>query len=515
MTTRSNNAIEGNRLPDGWTEAPLRQLLAVLEAGSRPRGGVRGVATGVPSIGGEHLNNHGGFDFSNIRFVPTEFARLMSRGHVSQGDILIVKDGATTGKVALILPDFPYPRAVINEHVFRCHPFDGIAPAFISWFLWSRDGQKRILENFQGSAQGGINQSFADNTDVPVAPLSEQQRIVESIARLTTGVNAVGERLARITPIIRRFRQAVLAAACCGRLTEDWRDANPRVEPTSGYLARFDSQAAKRHGTNARKGGEELDLEAMPELPETWAYRRADSLVAHGTIITYGIVLPGPEIPEGVPYVRQQDIQDGRVLVDQLRHTTSEIAAKHERSALLSGDVLLCIIRHLRVAIVPPGIDGANLTQGTVRMRPSPVMTGPFLAKYLAGPHAQAWMKQRHFGMSMPRINVEHARAIPVAVPPPSEQCEIARRVEALMKLADAIEQRVALASARADKTTQAILAKAFRGELVPTEADLARAEGRDFEPASELIARIQSVNHAAPPKRRNVKGRPKRRPKR
>jgi plasmid stability protein len=48
-------------------------------------------------------------------------------------------------------------------------------------------------------------------------------------------------------------------------------------------------------------------------------------------------------------------------------------------------------------------------------------------------------------------------------------------------------------AKASAEKLTQAILAKAFRGELVPTEAELARREGRSYEPAPELMARIRA----------------------
>lgn len=79
------------------------------------------------------------------------------------------------------------------------------------------------------------------------------------------------------------------------------------------------------------------------------------------------------------------------------------------------------------------------------------------------------------------------------ALPPLEEQREIVRRVEALFALADKIEQRVKSATARVEKITQAILAKAFRGELVPTEAELARREGRDYEPASALLERIRT----------------------
>jgi type I restriction enzyme S subunit len=85
-----------------------------------------------------------------------------------------------------------------------------------------------------------------------------------------------------------------------------------------------------------------------------------------------------------------------------------------------------------------------------------------------------------------------------VSLPPRAEQQEIVRRVDALFALADKIEVRVKSATARVEKITQAILAKAFRGELVPTEAELAREEGRDYEPASALLDRIRAERGGA-----------------
>lgn len=92
-------------------------------------------------------------------------------------------------------------------------------------------------------------------------------------------------------------------------------------------------------------------------------------------------------------------------------------------------------------------------------------------------------------------LSTAKVAALPTVIPPLLEQLEIVRRVEALFKLADAIDKRVAAATVRAERLTQAILAKAFRGELVPTEAELARREGRSYEPASDLLARIQAGN--------------------
>ena len=80
-------------------------------------------------------------------------------------------------------------------------------------------------------------------------------------------------------------------------------------------------------------------------------------------------------------------------------------------------------------------------------------------------------------------------------------------RVEALFKLADAIEQRVESARATVEKTTQAILAKAFRGELVPTEAELAKKEGRDYESASVMLERIKAERAKAGTGKQRRKG--------
>ncbi len=315
---------------------------------------------------------------------------------------------------------------------------------------------------------------------VTLPPLAEQRRIVAAVEALLAAVSSARVRLERVPATLKRFRHSVLAAACSGRLTADWRTGDDVL-----------------HQPDAE----------MPEIPASWQSKPSAEIVETGTVISYGIVLPGPNLDEGVPYVRGQDITDsGEVKADQLWRTSKMIADKHKRSVLLEGDVLLCVIRHLRVAVVPKGLDGANLTQGTVRLRPSNEIDQYFLAYFLQSPQSQAWMKRRYIGMSMPRINVEHARQIPVPLPPLAEQAEIVRRVSALFARADALERQAGAARRRVEGLTQAVLAKAFRGELVPTEAELARRDGRPYEPAADLLARVRAEQPAAPKPRRGRK---------
>jgi type I restriction enzyme S subunit len=115
------------------------------------------------------------------------------------------------------------------------------------------------------------------------------------------------------------------------------------------------------------------------------------------------------------------------------------------------------------------------------------------LMHVLNSPDINSRVRDLTGGSASPHLNVATIKGFPVPVPPLEEQHEMVRRVEALFKLADAIEQRVEAATRRADKLTQAILGKAFRGELVPTEAELARRAGRTYEPASALLERIRA----------------------
>ncbi len=95
-------------------------------------------------------------------------------------------------------------------------------------------------------------------------------------------------------------------------------------------------------------------------------------------------------------------------------------------------------------------------------------------------------------------ISGEDIKSQPFALPPIHEQQEIVRRVEGLFTLAGQIDERVIGARRQVDQLSPALLAKAFRGELVPTEAELAGHEGRDYESASELLERIRR-DRAAP----------------
>ena len=92
----------------------------------------------------------------------------------------------------------------------------------------------------------------------------------------------------KIRRLLKRFRQSVLAAACSGRLTADWRDENPEIENASQLIAKVRVPRAARFQDASVRG--DLDL---PELAETWAWTNLRFLLSPAEAFCYGVVQPG------------------------------------------------------------------------------------------------------------------------------------------------------------------------------------------------------------------------------
>jgi type I restriction enzyme S subunit len=168
-----------------------------------------------------------------------------------------------------------------------------------------------------------------------------------------------------------------------------------------------------------------------------WPIESAAEVVSEQAPIVYGIVQPGPNVEEGVPYIRGLDLQEGHIESEQLWRTTPEIASRYERSALQAGDVLLNIIRHTRVAAVPASLIGANITRTTARLRPGAKVSSPYLSHWLSSGLAQRWLATRMRGIDMPGLNLRDVRLLPVPVPPLDSQNEICVRLDEVVTRAE------------------------------------------------------------------------------
>jgi type I restriction enzyme, S subunit len=175
-------------------------------------------------------------------------------------------------------------------------------------------------------------------------------------------------------------------------------------------------------------------------------------------------------------------------------------APSRARRLIRAGDVLFSNVRtYLRnIALVLDDLDIQLCSTDFTVLRPGSVVLSRYLFRYVLTDEFVRRVTPEQTGTHYPATTDRVVLSQPIPLPPLPEQHEIVRRVEALFAWADAVEERVAAARGRVEKLTQAVLAKASRGELVPTEAELARREGRDYEPASALLGRVRGEGEKA-----------------
>lgn len=164
-------------IPLGWEVTKLSEQLAALESGKRPKGGIRDVVDGVPSIGAENIGGIGSHDFASEKFVPREFFELMNKGVVHDRDVAIYKDGAYIGKSSYFRDGFPHAECCVNEHVFLLRAKgDRLTQNALYLWLQQPDTVHAIRATNANAAQPGINQQSVGGLEliVPNATIASQ-----------------------------------------------------------------------------------------------------------------------------------------------------------------------------------------------------------------------------------------------------------------------------------------------------------------------------------------------------
>lgn len=358
-----------------------------------------------------------------------------------------------------------------------------------------------------------LNFSAFLGVELPLPPYAEQVRIVERVRELRERAERAREALSRAPAILRRFRQSVLDAAGSGLLTEAWRAERerPPADEASGPLQQafaarteaYEAQCRDAVETGVRPPRRPRNLERSPwqvpepleppEIPPAWemvALRDIALRAQYGTSVRAGARAKG-----GVPILRMGNIQNGEIDVSDLKYIdpASEDVPAY---TVQRGDILFNRTNSPEL-VGKAAVFDLNLrsvfASYLVRLScDERLVSSRYVCAWINSPWGRWWARTvRTDCVSQSNINASKLLAMPIPLPPLAEQQEIVRRIDALFRLADAIEVRVAAASASAEKLDRMILAKALRGELVPTEAELAVLEGRVYEPAAALLDRI------------------------
>jgi type I restriction enzyme S subunit len=442
--------------PEGWKEVRLGSVLKLVNGFAfKPSNWGK---IGLPIIRIQNLNDPDApFNYCE-HGIPT-------KARVKHGDLLFAWSGTPGTSFGAHI--WKGGDAWLNQHIFRVE-FD--PSDFNREFL--RHAININLNDYIAQAHGGaglahITKGMFEDSLLRIAPLAEQERILAALDRVLSSVGACQSRLGQIPLILKRFRKSVLAAACSGRLTEEWREKVPDQSIVEPAIPR-----------------EVVEVDEICETPENWMWLPLESLCDPKRSICYGVIKLGDECVGGVPCLRTSDVRPLRINTEDVKRISPNISERYQRTLLRGGEVLVNVRGTLGgVAVVPLSLKDWNISR-EVAVVPINGANQHFISFWIASMSCQKWLTNVAKGVAYTGINISDLKLLPVALPSLEEQQLIVRRVESLLALADEIEERYAKALHQAERLAPSLLAKAFRGELVPTEAELERPKGTAHKPA-------------------------------
>ncbi len=230
-------------------------------------------------------------------------------------------------------------------------------------------------------------------------------------------------------------------------------------------------------------------MSAMP-VANQWEVRRLRDAV---TKLVDGSHNPPPKQERGMPMLSARNIENNRIVFDAFRFITDEsFATEHARTRVSEDDVLLTIVGTIgRCAVVPKGTQPFALQRSVAVLSPKHDVLSKFLNYQLQSPAIQRYFESKARGTAQKGVYLKTLGETPVGLPSLDDQRAVVAEIEKQFSRLDEAVANLKRVKANLNRYKAAVLKAAVEGRLVPTEAELARKGGRNYETGEQLLQRI------------------------
>lgn len=457
-----------SELPRGWVRSKLGDVASIQSGVGFPKK-YQGNTMGdlpvykVGDISRAYLGNNGIINISE-NYVSAKTAIEMKGKIFPIGATLFAKIGEA---LKLNRRVFVTKRGLADNNVMGVVSDLAESNQYVYRYLQCFD----IAKLSRSTTVPSIRKGDVEDIVFPLPPLNEQTRIANKLDSLLAKVDQAQTRLEKIPTLLKRFRQSVLAAATSGELTREWREEIVEI----------------LHNDFSSNEIHSYEEDVLERLPGQWCYLP----FSEAAEIKSNLV--DPKLTPDAIHLAPNNIESNTGRLFDLS-TVEKDGVKSNKHKFFSGQLVYSKIRPYlnKVCYVDfEGVCSADMYPIEAKVNTS------FLLYYMLSQKFVDWTSNKQGRVVLPKINQKALNNIPVPTPPISEQKEIVRRVESLFTMADTVEKQYHQAKQQVDRLTQSILAKAFKGELVPQDPN--------DEPASELLKRIQAEREKqnAKPKRK------------
>jgi type I restriction enzyme, S subunit len=450
-------------LPNGWALTKLGDVIEVVRGASpRPKGDPRYFGGNIPWIMISDISREKGRFISRTRDTVTEEGAKKSR-YLKSGTLILSNSGTVCVPKILAVDGCIHDGFVAFPNLPQ-----GIDQLYIYYYL-DYIRPYIIQENKQGVTQVNLNTNIVKSITIALPPYSEQCHISIEIEELFSRLDAGVEALRRARAQLQRYRQSVLKAAVEGRLTAEWREAHPEVEPNEAHKIEF------------------ILSSELPKLPNSWNWVSFSQLIKGSQ---NGISKRRSDDGNPVHVLRLADILNYKISSKNPRDI--KLTEQELNKYLIQDGDLLCIRVNGSKNLVGRMIPFINDDEWTfcdhfIRFKLDKELVSPsYLSNYFNTKIARNYIEFNMVSSAgQNTISQKTLASLPVPLPSIKEQKAITDEIDRLFSISEVSANSLGECFGRLNLLRQSILKRAFEGKLVPQDPS--------DEPASLLLERIRA----------------------
>ena len=362
-----------------------------------------------------------------------------------------------------------------HAHVLRGKP--GLLNAFLLYQLNNLDYRPYV----SGTTRLKLPQGPMKQIPLLVPPLPEQRRIVAEIEKQFTRLDAGVAALRRVRANLKRYRAAVLKAACEGRLVpteaELAKTGNRKVKFETGEALLARILAERRQYWEGRRNYKEPvvpNTSNLPKLPDGWCWAGTEQVTAGiDNAITIGPfgsnLMVKDYLESGVSLIFVREIRSENFRRADTRYVSPQKAEELATHKVRGGDVVITKMGEPPgdTAIYPEDLWDAIATSDCIKLTPNlKGTTAAFLKYVIRGQPVKNQIERVTRGVAQKKMSLARFKTVAVPFPPLAEQTRIVAEVERRLSVVEELEAAVSANLQRASRLRQSVLQRAFTGEL-------------------------------------------------
>jgi type I restriction enzyme S subunit len=410
----------------------------------------------------------GVFRDRSARFLTMSKALELRCTFLEPSDVLVARMPEPLGR-ACLFPGVGQPAVTVVDVCVLRPNRSRVRADWLTTTINAPEFRSSMHRFVRGTTRQRISRKNLGGLELTLVDLDRQEEIALRVDRIAEATRRTGGHLDASRVALRLSRQAILTAACSGRMTKAWREIN-EMEPVRMALTQF---VAHRANVPRGKKSPPFEPDTLPDLPDSWTWTDLDSLAADKPNALkagpFGSSLTKAMYTEtGFKVYGQEQVIAGDAGLDTYFIGPAKFA-ELKSCAVSPGEILISLVGTIgKTLILPEDSEPGVINPRLIRLDLDRALIHPeYMSLVLESPLTHSYYRRSAQGSTMEILNLQILRGIPIPLPPMDEQLEILDRASHYAEIVDAVTLNVARCRASVERSSGAVLSKAFRGELL------------------------------------------------